>query len=249
MITKAIVKNVDYTGNKCLVRIPLFESASSTSQVEVTALINIPPGIFNNLYPGDIVFVGFEENAIEKPIILGKLYRGPDFEINARGGNGNFDHLKVFTSASIPSSTLFVYPAELEEIYKEYNTPKLLADGIMKTINLINRLSEHHELDMEKVRLFLQPWNLEIDDGDLDITNNDAIIPKQVNGVGKPIDLISSAPPTLYNHDPNLTEEDWPLKLSPNKEITFDLENDILEKTDGKSKYIKATDKKSIKKT
>jgi hypothetical protein len=228
LITKAIIQNVDYTGNKCLVRIPLFETASSKSEVEVTALINIPPGIFNNLYPGDIVFVGFEENAIEKPIILGKLYRGANFETNARGGNGNFDHLKVFTSAAIPSSTLFVYPEATAKFYQEYNTPKKLADKIMENTELINKLSEHHEMDMETLRLCIQPWNLEIDDGNLDANPSTAI-----DNITRTTNLTLEQAPALYNDTPT----DWPLRVSPNFAKNVELEDQINTETNNKSNY------------
>lgn len=232
MITKAVVKNVDYGGNKCLVRIPLFETASSDAEVEVHALINNPPGIFNNLYPGDIVFIGFEENALEKPIILGKLYRGANFESNALGGNGNFNHLKVFTSAAIPSSTLFVYPKEIASTYADYNTPKLLADRIMEIRDWLNLLSEHHELDMEKIRLAMQPWNLEIDDGDLDLTSNSSMISNN-NPIYHNVKLVVKTPLTLDNQTPL----NYPLKVSPNKDILEQVETDLSVNTIKKSKY------------
>lgn len=238
MITKAVVQNVDFEGNKCLVRIPLFETASSDTEVEVTALINNPPGIFNNLYPGDIVFIGFEENALEKPIILGKLYRGANFEINARGGNGNFDHLKAFTSASVPSSTLFVYPELIAEEYLDYNTPKLLADRIKETKEWLNALAEHHELDMEKLRLYLQPWNLKIDDGDLDALSSATIETTSTRAYG--IDLTADAPPTLYNVTPETIPPgvSWPLKKSPNNMINRKIEEDLKSRTKNKTIYL-----------
>jgi hypothetical protein len=56
-------------GTRCTIEIPLFKSASSATPIEATALVNVPPGVFNGLAVGDIVVIGFEENAVEKPII------------------------------------------------------------------------------------------------------------------------------------------------------------------------------------
>ena len=74
MVTKAVVRSINKKGNRCIVRMPLFENASSASPVEAEALVSITPGFFNNIFVNDIVFVAFEENALEKPIIIGKQY-------------------------------------------------------------------------------------------------------------------------------------------------------------------------------
>ena len=52
LITKAIIKSINAAGTRCTVEIPLFKSASMTQPVEATALINIAPGIYNNLSVG-----------------------------------------------------------------------------------------------------------------------------------------------------------------------------------------------------
>ena len=59
MVTKAIIQSINRNTNKCAVRMPLFESASSSGPVVVEALINIPPGVYNNLAKDDVVFVAF----------------------------------------------------------------------------------------------------------------------------------------------------------------------------------------------
>ena len=76
MITKGLIRSINRAGNRCVVRLPLFETASSTTPVEIEALISITPGMYNNLFVNDVVFVAFEENALEKPIVVGKLYTG-----------------------------------------------------------------------------------------------------------------------------------------------------------------------------
>ena len=104
LVTKAIIRSINSAGNRCVVRMPLFETAASSAPVEAEALVNITPGMFGNLNIGDVVFVAFEENALEKPIILGKLYKGASSENTTRGGMGILDSLRVNTAATIPSS-------------------------------------------------------------------------------------------------------------------------------------------------
>lgn len=172
MITKAIIQSINAAGNRCIVRMPLFETASNPNPVEAEALVNIAPGIFNNLAVGDVVFVSFEENALEKPIIMGKLFRGSNTEGKIRGGGGILDTLKVRTAASIPASTNYVYPIAIQNNYTDLNTPKKTADYIkwleQLTKNNLNQLDEHFRCFKNWTQWQLQPENVEIDDGDLD---------------------------------------------------------------------------------
>lgn len=172
MITKAIVQSINGAGNRCIVRMPLFETASSSAPVEAEALVNITPGLYNNLVVGDVVFVGFEENALEKPIILGKLFKGAANENTTQGGMGILNTLRVGSAASIPSSTLFVFPELIKNEYNDLKTPKKMADYIKWlekfTKNLINKLDEHFRCFKNWVQWQLKPENVEIDDGDID---------------------------------------------------------------------------------
>ena len=78
MITKGIVEQIvdDYTYK---VRLPLYDGITSAPTFTSTddlniATVNCPPNCRYNLHIGDIVFVGFEDNDMGKPIILGFLY-------------------------------------------------------------------------------------------------------------------------------------------------------------------------------
>ena len=162
MITKGIVQRVDRRGNQFIIRVPLFESASTVNPVSLKAYQCIVPGLYNNLYVGDIVYIGFEENAMEKPIILGKFFKNYRTEDKAKGGSGNFTKLNVLDKASMPAyTTRFRYKDIEEQKYENFNTPCKLADRIKENIIAINRL-----------RLYVQPWNMRVDDGDLDASDS-----------------------------------------------------------------------------
>jgi hypothetical protein len=154
---------------------PLFETAASSAPVEAEALVNIAPGMFNSLEVGDVVFIAFEENALEKPIILGKLFRGADTEGNIRGGGGVFDSLKARTSATLPSSTLFVFPENIQGNYADLKTPKQMADYIKWLEKLVKQLfvqqEDHFRCFKNWTQWQLKSENVEIDDGDLDVSS------------------------------------------------------------------------------
>ena len=188
MLTKAIVQSVNANGTRCLVRMPLFETSASATPIEVEAVINITPGIYNNLVVGDVVFVAFEENKFEKPVVIGKLFRGAEIEGYTRGGGGIIDTLKVNSEAYIPSSTNFIFPASISSAYKDLNTPKGLADYIKWlesfTKSNITQIEDNFTCFKNWTQWQLLPENVEIDDGDLDETQ-DVATPFQYQEEGK----------------------------------------------------------------
>lgn len=134
MLTKAIIQSIDYTKNICRVRIPLFENAArNVNIIEADAQINIVPGIYNSYKTGDIVFIGFEENKMELPVILGKLFVSAATEASAHQGNLSGNSLSITDTAQLPYSTVFNYDKASQNsiIYKNLNTPKKLADSIV----------------------------------------------------------------------------------------------------------------------
>jgi hypothetical protein len=98
----------------------------------------------NNLNVGDVVFIGFEENAIEKPVIIGKLFIGASAETSSKGG-ATFGTLKVTSNATLPSATLFEFPKDSYGDYTDVSTFKKMADYILllekRIANLENRLT------------------------------------------------------------------------------------------------------------
>ena len=174
LITKAIVRSINDKGNRCIVRMPLFETASSKTPVEAEALVSITPGFFDNLFVGDVVFVAFEENALEKPIIVGKLYKGTSFETNTPGGMGIVDNFNVRTTASMPGyTTYFRYPDTINNPeYKHFITPKKIADHIKWleafTKERLSQIAKNFNCFKNWTQWQLRPENVEIDDGDID---------------------------------------------------------------------------------
>lgn len=134
MLTKAIIQSIDYTKNICRVRIPLFENASrNVKMIEADAQFSIVPGVYNSYQTGDIVFIGFEENKMESPIILGKLFVSASAEASSHRGNLSGNSLAITESAQLPYSTVFNYDTITQNSasYKALNTPKKLADSII----------------------------------------------------------------------------------------------------------------------
>ena len=181
MITKAVILSIDRATNFCTVSMPLFQNASSTSSVKAEALINIPPGMFNNLFEGDIVFVAFEENALEKPVILGKMYLGASIENKTPGGAGIFDSLIVRSSVEIPATTHYNFNSTSSSTsnssgssdpkYDDLSTPKKSADYIIWLEALVKKYVKHLSANFkcfeQWVRWHFKPEHIKVDDGDL----------------------------------------------------------------------------------
>jgi hypothetical protein len=195
LITKAIVQSISADGTRCKVRMPLFESSASSAPIEAEALVNIAPGVFNNIEVGDRVFIGFEENAMEKPIILGKLFRGADVEGRIRGGGGVFNTLKVSSDAVLPAATSFTFPASAVEAYKDLKTFKNIADYIKWlesfTKKNITQIEDNFNCFKNWTQWQFKPENVEIDDGDIDSTT-EVFEPFQYQEEGKTCKICST---------------------------------------------------------
>ena len=180
MITKGIIMSINRNKNKCSVRMPLFESASSVGPVIIEALISHPPGVYNNLFKDDIVFVSFEENALEKPIVIGKMYRGPAFEKETPGGMGVYNSMHVRDTTIVQAATThYKYTAEEKrelsgrnaKNYQHVYTPKKLAYYLLDTENdlrrLITALREEFICFKRWTEWKFKPENIHVDDGDI----------------------------------------------------------------------------------
>ena len=78
MITKAIIKRLcTLDDNHFSVYVPLLRKANADeADATMEATLICIPGIENTLQVGDVVYVSFEDDNYDRPIILGNLYIG-----------------------------------------------------------------------------------------------------------------------------------------------------------------------------
>lgn len=105
MIVKGIIKSIDYSGNTCTVRIPIFESAANENEVVVPAILSTLPGIYNGYKEEDVVFIAFENNDYDMPVVIGKLYLGVENEKNDPRGAIVCNNITAAQPISIPISS------------------------------------------------------------------------------------------------------------------------------------------------
>ena len=107
MIVKGLIKSIDYSDNSCMVRLPIFETAATKSEVVLKAVLLAQPGMYNGYKEGDVVFVDFENDKLNQPIIIGKLFLGPAKESEAPTAL-SVANLAVSKSATLPIDTKLV---------------------------------------------------------------------------------------------------------------------------------------------
>lgn len=108
MITRAIVTDLDYDNCRIQVRIPILDGIESdqnetpNSELNWASVLCIP-GLENQYKEGDVVIVGFEDNDLGRPIILGYLMlKGTKLTSNL---HGEFKELVVSESFEAPINT------------------------------------------------------------------------------------------------------------------------------------------------
>lgn len=107
MIVKGLIKSIDYSDNSCMVRLPIFETAATKSEVVLKAVMLSQPGMYNGYAEGDVVFVDFENDKLNQPIVIGKLFLGPAKE-NTAPTALSVANLTVSKSATLPIDTKLV---------------------------------------------------------------------------------------------------------------------------------------------
>ena len=108
MITKGIIKSIDYNGNTCIVRIPIFESSATDTETTFEAIFSITPGMYNGYLENDVVLVSFEDNTYDKPIVLGKLYLGAAAENQSPRGALNCNSFNASKNMTVPFDTKLI---------------------------------------------------------------------------------------------------------------------------------------------
>lgn len=147
MLTKGEIQAIDYAGNSCTVRIPLFETAGNNDPFILEATISNTPGIYNGYLPKDIVFVSFADNSMSQPVVIGKLYLGIDKESKSPRGAINCSSGNITNDFSMPFDS------------------KLVSADLGTNVNISNNITSFS--DMEKVLEALgRPGTSVIEDSD-----------------------------------------------------------------------------------
>lgn len=143
MIQKAIIEEIIQGGYQARVRIPRYNKAASSPTATDTGDLAIAtictfPGIHPSYQIGDIVFVGFENEEINQPVILGLLYREnmgnsmsdmvdvilPSEQLNtvndAQGLSGNLSDININTNLDMKD-----YSILFSGNNKEYDVTKI----------------------------------------------------------------------------------------------------------------------------
>lgn len=147
MITKGIILELPkQNSNKFKIKIPIFSTTAITANVPdldasiVYGTLCYQPGNFSGYNVGDVVFVTFEDNINDKPIILGKLYLSTS--INDPSSYMQPSILNVTNKAYLPKNTTFdniTFEYLLGMIKKVEN----LSDIVVKLQNEIDALKQN----------------------------------------------------------------------------------------------------------
>ena len=140
LVTKGIIKSIDYASNTYNVNIPLFEGVNNDFPVTLPAIAAVPPGVFNGYNVNDVVIITFEDNSIAKPVIVGKLYLGASQEKTEMRGAISCASLRVGSSCELPLSTKIAYTqggndvVAAETSYSKYKT----IEDVLKALNSLS---------------------------------------------------------------------------------------------------------------
>ena len=131
MICKAIVEQIinDY---KVKVRVPTFhrgeESIGATPSIDVpTAIMCVQPGIYSTLKVKDIVMVDFEDDNVDKPVIVGLLFSEnskkslPDIVANSLEVNVNTKLSKDTTIGEVTADNIFTLKGVHTNVQKQFD--------------------------------------------------------------------------------------------------------------------------------
>lgn len=160
MITKGIIEKIDSSVKGSVdfhVRMPLFETANDNSPFIMIAKLCYQPGNLEGFYEGDVVYVGFENEYLNRPVILGKLYKGNEktlflesedqldedskFKQNATNFSYN-SSLEVVHNAVLPINTKIgdLTYENIYDIYKTYDEQKDLLNQLKNRVTHLENI-------------------------------------------------------------------------------------------------------------
>ena len=144
MITTGIVKEINLSKGKNInnvirVELPIFETPSNngpSTPFIVTATCSVLPGSYNLYNINDLVYIGFINNDLSKPVILGKIYQGTaemEASLNSRGFL-NISNLTVSNASYLSKDTTIgdiSYDILERSLLKINNLESILNSAIM----------------------------------------------------------------------------------------------------------------------
>lgn len=149
MITKATVESI-LNDKTYQVRIPIIDKtkkSSLTNNILSTAVISSQINCPLNFRVGDVVFVDFEENNYNRPVILGSLYTGSNSKTKP---TVNLNSLEVTESATLSNSVTIGKDIKYENILSLKNSK----ESIQKQLNeTADKLSEYKQELEDKATL------------------------------------------------------------------------------------------------
>ena len=157
MVCKAIIQEI-ISNYKVRVRVPTFhrgeESIGATPSLDTpTATICIPPSIYPSLRKNDIVWVDFEDDNVDKPVVMGILYSSSCYNTKSDVKGTN---LEVDSSATLPTNTSIgtITPENIEKLSgiaeniqkaitdKDTRLKKIESEGCSSLLNMLQELSK-----------------------------------------------------------------------------------------------------------
>jgi len=150
MVVKGIIQSIDLLNNTYKVRIPFYENVTDGIPGTYSGIISTPPGITPDYKVNDVVILSFDEDTIDNPVILGKLY------LNKLENKGSINciNLNCSGTAEIPINTILNYDHanDIANSNESKDTYKTISDVIEKVQMLNNKLyGDVKELTFEKL--------------------------------------------------------------------------------------------------
>lgn len=160
MITKGIIEKITKSANDGIifdVRIPLLETANETGEFLLKAHLCYQPGNLEGYSINDVVYIGFENDSLNKPVILGKLYKGSEKQLFQetdgslteeqlyKKNSSNFSYcssLEVVNSAILPNNTK-IGDLTYDNIYGIYKTLEHSNTRLEQAENQLNLVDLH----------------------------------------------------------------------------------------------------------
>ena len=160
MITLAEIQEINVNTNLCKIRVPILESAGNKKEVTMWATMILPPGIHAGYDVSDVVFVSFADNSLNRPVVLGQLYRGNQgTTVGNMGSSSNtIDKATSFSCVDLdatgnvilPETTLFKgdNSKTFKQLYADIKQLRLDCDGLddrcadLERLNLLYRCAD-----------------------------------------------------------------------------------------------------------